>query len=232
MSLVIVYQEETYQLWCCDGLTIEARANGGPQKHQTVCKITKHPWLHILYGWSGDRYDASVITEIIKQESANSKSAFLESIATTCKRVNVLSQNYSLQANETYSRTGFVAGGYFDSEGFLAIVTPAGEVFEMEKYGAIGYAADIVNELLHPRAQDLLTLPEAFELMVEYFVKASRETQFVNRMVFPFVVAPHLFEDLSRFTILHRNSYKEITSAHRREIRKIAKSLESSTHFI
>ena len=222
MSLVVAFWGRDYQLWCSDGMTVARAAVGLKLVSSLTAKIVKHPCHNLLHGWSGDKFDGeTIISKIVEHSIDGSTAEYLESVGEFCNMVNRLSEDYSLRRHETPSGTGMIVGGYVGDSGFLAVVSPSGDIFKQKRYAVIGYKTEEAASVMHEYADPDLSVSDAYEMMLGCFDRVRLSTRYVNDMIFPFVVTPNTFNDMSSLTLSHRTSRTDRTRAHQREIAKI-----------
>ena len=206
MSLIVAYCGKDYQLWCSDGLIVEPIGSVFREVSRSIPKIVRQNEQSVLYGWSGEKYDAETILDpVLEAGPHQSEGELLKELAHQCRQVNSLSMAYSLRRDESWVQTGILAGGYISDTDFLAIITPDGEVIEKKRYAAIGIGAEVASKPLAVSPSTHLQLDQAYELLLECFKEASR-VEFVGPNFFPFIVTRNLCMNLSKSTSIHRAS--------------------------
>ena len=196
MSLVVGFNGDSFQVWCCDGLTIQRHGDFFAPSHYMTKKIHRLPHINVLCGWVGGKYDADLILKQICALPADSVKKLLKHAADECLRINQLSNSFSMRNAHFFCPTGLLLGGYLMGERFLATITPEGCVQPKMRFAAIGAGANIAAKCLSEVSSHPLSLDNACALLIDSMVQASHGSEFVGGYVFRFVLTPGILVEL------------------------------------
>jgi hypothetical protein len=196
MSLVVGFNGDYFQVWCCDGLMIQRHGDSFAPSHYMTKKIHRLPNINALCGWVGEKYDADLILKQMCAFPTDSIEKLLKHASDECWRINQLSNSFSRRNDHFFCPTGLLLGGYLMGERFLAAITPDRCVQLKMRFAAIGAGANIAAKCLSEVSSHLLSPGDAFAVSVGSIVQASHESEFVGGYIFRFFLTREILVEL------------------------------------
>lgn len=186
--MVIGYMGDSFQIWCCDGLTIQPQGDSFVPSSQAVKKIHRLPSINVLCGWVGEKYDAEMILDGLSSRQADSVMLLVKHAANECQRINRLSHSFCTDRNQVFCPTGLLVGGFLMDECFLASISPEGGVQSKTRFAAIGAGAHSAAKCLREVSTHPLSLRDAWTALIDSVVQASHNSEFVGGYLFTFLI--------------------------------------------
>lgn len=147
MSLIIAHKvQNNCQIWCGDGLVIEAEHNRQYAVSNAIDKIYQMVPNTVAIGFSGNCYDAA---EILRLAAYNHHIFSIEHLANDLAQivaqVNMSSERIRHSRGIPREKTGIIVGGFLRGTSFLFIIGPEGQIVYAPSYAVIGAGLFVID---------------------------------------------------------------------------------------